>query len=62
MSAVWGDVKGNQCPDCREHVELEGDFHTGMEVECVCGVTLVIQEVQAVYTVKLDVAVDKPND
>lgn len=54
MSPIFGEVAGNDCPECGHEIPLEGEFCEGQEVECECGALVAIAKIQATYHVKLE--------
>lgn len=50
---IYGDVVGDVCPECKESLDIVGDFYEGDEIDCECGATVVIDEIAATYTLSL---------
>lgn len=55
MSVTLGVVVGDTCPHCKVELNLEGEFFEGTEVECDCGTLLCVGDIEATYTVTMNV-------
>lgn len=63
MNAIYGDVSGDDCAHCGEPLDLEGEFHEGLEVDCgACGATNMVIEVMASYDVCMSVVAQPPEE
>lgn len=62
VGVIMGEVFGDRCPKCRESLDLEGEFFEGTEVTCSKGHTSIVAEIEAQYTVYMELVDEEDID